>query len=102
MAKGKNVDADDGSQKALIASIISFFFPGLGLLLSRENKMLGVIVFAVAITADVVIFVVGTIGLLCFIGALLYPATLIVHLLAAVHTYDKMTKEGGGKPIMFG
>ena len=86
----------------LFAGIISLFFPGIGLLLSKEKKVMGVLIFVGVLVADVVIFLVGTVlTLLCFIGFILYFLTPIFNVLAAIHSYDVLKKEQGGTPILF-
>jgi len=90
------------SNKALLATIISFLLPGLGLLLSKENKVKGVLVFFLVMIADVVSFVVAYTLTLCCIGLFLFMVPVVIHIIAAVHTHDLIVKEEKeGKPIIF-
>ena len=91
----------DNSNKALMGCIISLILPGIGLLLSKNYKTMGIVIFIIAIVADIIIFFLGSIGALCIVGMLIWVLIPIVHLLAAIHSYDSIVKEEGGKPIMF-
>lgn len=89
------------SNRALLAAIVSFFLPGLGLLLS-ENKVKGVLIFIVAMIADGIIIFVSTVLTICLVGFVLYFGVTLVHILAAVHSYDTMMKEEKiGKALLF-
>jgi hypothetical protein len=94
------------------AAVISFFFPGIGLLLLGRNelKALGVKIFvaylvltiAIPITIGVVGGVLGIYGLWS-IWRLAYLARLLLHPLAMVHTHDATVKlyPHLGQPILF-
>ena len=91
------------SNTPLLGALISFFLPGLGLLLSKENKFKGGIIFLIAMVADFVSIIVATVLTLCIVGIILYLAPLVIHFLAAIHTHDVLVKEEkGGKPLVFG
>jgi len=91
-----------GTSNAVVGAIISFFFPGLGLLLSPDKKMLGIMVFIAVFIVDVVAMVVGGIGAaICFLPIVFFLAIPLAHLVAILHTYDVLTKEAGGNPILF-
>lgn len=90
------------SNNPIIGALVSFFLPGLGLLLGKCHRKLGVMVFVAAMVAICAIVVAGIFGtLMCFFGFLLYMAIPVIHITAAVHTYDVLQKEEGGKPIFF-
>ncbi len=90
------------SNTPLLGALISFFFPGLGLLLSKENKFKGVLVFVIAMIADFTSIVVATVLTMCVIGFFIYLAPLFIHFLAAVHSHDVLAKEEkSGKPLVF-
>jgi hypothetical protein len=90
------------SNKALVAALISFFLPGFGLFLSKQNKIKGLLIFIIAVIADVISIVIGLIFTLCLFGVLFFAAPLVIHILAAVHTHDVIVKEDkSGKPILF-
>ncbi len=90
------------SNKAIVGAIISLFLPGLGLLLSKNYKMKGVLIFILAIIADIVSVFVGAVLTLCLIGLVLFAVPPVIHILAAVYTHDKMVvEEKSGKPIVF-
>jgi hypothetical protein len=94
------------------AAVLSFFFPGIGLLLlgRSELKALGVKIFvgylvltvALPVAVGVVGSVVGMYGLWS-IWQLAYLARLIIHPLAMIHTHDATVKIAPqlGQPLVF-
>lgn len=93
--------SEPGSDRAIIAALISLVLPGLGLLISKEKRMIGILIFVCAMIANGVFAVIGSIGLMCVVGAIFYVGIPVVHVLACVHTYDTIKKEEGGEPILF-
>ncbi len=92
----------EGSNNIIVGAVISFFFPGLGLLLSKDKKMLGIMVFVGVMIADVAIMFVGGIGAaICLVPGILFLLMPVFNLVAALHTHDELQKESGGKPILF-
>ncbi|MBN2477668.1 hypothetical protein JXB01_00075 [Candidatus Micrarchaeota archaeon] len=88
--------------KAILGAVISFFLPGLGLLLTENyDRFKAILMFIGLLIADMILFFVGTIGLLCVVGLFLYFVPLLIHIGAAVYTYDMFMKEQKGKPIYF-
>ena len=85
----------------ILAAFVSLILPGVGLLFSRQNKILGVVILVLAVVADAIIFTIGAIGALCVVGAIVWLLIPVVHILAAIHTYDVFMKERKGKPIVF-
>lgn len=100
--KAANAAKPTGANNALAGALISLILPGLGLLLSERRKMAGVLIFMAVVVVDMVAFVVGGVGAaLCFIPIVFLFAIPIAHLLAALHSYDVLTKEAGGNPFLF-
>ncbi len=98
MAENNQTD----SNLPLFAGILSLFLPGLGLLLSKEKKVWGIAIFVGVLVVDIVISLIGMVGLfLCLIGPLLWLVIPVIHALVAIHSYDVVKKEQGGKPIFF-
>ena len=90
------------SNKPLLGALISFFFPGLGLLLSEENKSKGVLIFVIAMLADFTCWTLATLLAICILPIILYFAPILIHFLAALHSHDVLIKEEkGGKPVIF-
>ncbi|MFA5105365.1 MAG: hypothetical protein WC506_00195 [Candidatus Micrarchaeia archaeon] len=91
-----------GSDKSLIGGIVSLFFPGLGLLLTEDKKVAGVAMFVCAMIVDFVVLMFGAIGtFLCVIGFLLWLIIPIVHVAAAIYTYDSIKKAQGEAGLIF-
>ena len=93
-------------------AIVSFFFPGLGLLFlpNPQLKSLGIKVFVgyviVMIGLPITIAVVaGLTGIyaLGYLGSLLHLFRLVIHPAAMLHTHDATVKMNPalGKPILF-
>ena len=105
MAKKKIVrerkEAKTDTTWPVIASFVSLILPGIGLLFSGRNKVLGLVILIMAVVADLIIAVVAGIGTLCLVGIVLWLLIPVVHVLAAIHTYDTFMKERGSKPILF-
>jgi len=90
------------SNNALLGAIISLFFPGIGLILSRDNKFKGILVFIIAMLADFAAITIASILTLCVVGVVLFALPFFIHVLAAIHTHDVIVKEdNSGKPMLF-
>jgi len=76
-----------------VAALVSFFFPGLGLLFVPNKAGLGVGIFVAYI-------ILATISILLVIGICLAP---IANILIAIHSWDEAAKASGGQfqPILF-
>ena len=94
---------DSNSQYLPLAGgLISLFLPGLGLLLSAEKKMAGIAIFVIAMVIDFLVVLFGAIGiLLCLVGFMLWIIVPIVHVVAAIYTYDSLKKEQGLSGFIF-
>lgn len=86
---------------AVIGAVISLFLPGLGLLLSKNNKWLGILIFIVAIIADAICVGLGFLGFtgfICVITLLLFifPFVIpVIHIIAAIHSFVVISGEKG-------
>jgi hypothetical protein len=87
--------------RALMGAVVSFVFPGLGLLLTADKKFKGILIFIGAMVLDVVCFLIGSLGILCIIPFIFWLAIPLIHFVAALHSYDVLIKEAKGKPIIF-
>lgn len=98
MAKSES----SGSDRSLLGGIVSLFFPGLGLLFTNDKKVSGIAIFVCAMLADFLVLTFGTIGtLLCGIGFLLWLIIPIIHVVAAIYSYDSLKNERGESGIIF-
>jgi hypothetical protein len=83
----------------IVPALISFFFPGLGLLFVPNKAGLGIGIFAgtiaYAIVATILTFVV--------VGICLFIAMPIINIAAAIHSWDEAAKNSNGQfqPIYF-
>ncbi len=84
-----------------IPALISFFFPGLGLLFLPNKVGLGVSIFAGFVALNIVLFILAVVTL--GLGSCLFLAVPLLNVTAAVHSYDAAAKESNGKyqPILF-
>lgn len=87
------------------AAVVSFFFPGIGLLLlgRDELKPLGVKIFIAYLVVTIAMPIAFGLGGLWFIWQLTYLIRLLVHPLAMIHTHDATVKAfpNLGQPILF-
>ncbi|HZG53235.1 MAG TPA: zinc ribbon domain-containing protein [Pyrinomonadaceae bacterium] len=83
----------------VVPALVSFFFPGLGLLFVPNKAGLGIGIFAgtiaYAIVATILTFVV--------VGICLFIAMPIINIVAAIHSWDEAAKNSNGQfqPIYF-
>ncbi len=84
-----------------IPALISFFFPGLGLLFVPNKVGPGVSIFAGYVALNIVLFILALVTL--GIGSCLFLAVPLLNVAAAVHSYDVAAKESNGKyqPVLF-
>ncbi|MCA1566721.1 MAG: hypothetical protein LC803_13970 [Acidobacteria bacterium] len=82
-----------------VPALVSFFFPGLGLLFVPNKAGLGIGIFAgtiaYAIVATILTFVV--------VGICLFIAMPLINIAAAIHSWDEAAKNSNGQfqPIYF-
>ncbi len=83
------------------AAIISLIIPGLGLFLiyPEDKKQTGLLITAGLIFADIVCFGMGLVGLFFLVGLCCFFFIPLIHLGAAVYTYNEALKLKGGKPL---
>jgi len=87
------------STNSILGAIISLFLPGIGLLLSKTKKLLGIAVFIGAIIADTISMFLFSAGCIC-IMILMLLVPVLVHFGAAIFTYNTIVGEDkSGKPI---
>jgi hypothetical protein len=82
-----------------IAALISFFFPGLGLLLVPNKQGLGIGIFV----GWIVLLGICILLTFVFIGLCLFLLLPLAHIAAAIHSWDEAAKASGGQfqPILF-
>ncbi len=83
----------------IVPALVSFFFPGLGLLFVPNKAGLGIGIFAGTIGYAIV----ATILTFVFIGICLFMVMPIINIAAAIHSYDEAAKNSNGQfqPIYF-
>jgi hypothetical protein len=91
-----------------VPALISFFFPGLGLLFVPGKAGLGFFIFAADVIGKVLLVIIYlgftaiTFGIGAFTGCcfLLLP---LVNVVAGIHSYDTAAKLSGGQfqPLLF-
>lgn len=89
-----------------LAAIISFFFPGLGLLLVPNKLPLALGIFGGALVLSIILFALALIFSYAELGICslcVFPLPLLVGLGAAVFTFDEAAKLSNGqyKPLVF-
>lgn len=82
-----------------VAAVVSFFFPGLGLLFVPNKAGLGIGIFA----ATIGYAIIATILTFFVIGVCLFIVMPLINIAAAIHSWDEAAKASGGqfKPILF-
>lgn len=82
-----------------VPALVSFFFPGLGLLFVPNKAGIGIGIFA----ATIAYAIVATILTFVFIGICLFVAMPIINIGAAIHSWDEAAKNSNGQfqPIYF-
>lgn len=82
-----------------IPALVSFFFPGIGLLFVPGKQGLGFAIFAGFIGFWVVTFILSFV----FIGFCLMLVSPLLNIGAAIHSYDEAAKQSNGQfqPILF-
>lgn len=83
----------------VIPALVSFFFPGLGLLFVPDKAGLGIGIFA----AYLVLGVIGVVLTFVLIGLCVFMLMPIANIAAAIHSWDEAAKTSGGQfqPILF-
>lgn len=82
-----------------IPALVSFFFPGLGLLFVPNKAGLGIGIFA----ATLAYAVIATILTFVAVGLCLFMVMPLINIAAAVHSWDEAAKASNGQfqPILF-
>ncbi|HEX8127631.1 MAG TPA: hypothetical protein VF527_00790 [Pyrinomonadaceae bacterium] len=82
-----------------VPALVSFFFPGLGLLFVPNKAGLGIAIFA----GTLAYAVVATILTFVAIGLCLFMVMPIINIAAAIHSWDEAAKNSNGQfqPILF-
>ncbi|HEV2801650.1 MAG TPA: hypothetical protein VGW12_14345 [Pyrinomonadaceae bacterium] len=82
-----------------VPALVSFFFPGLGLLFVPNKAGLGIAIFA----GTIAYAIVATILTFVFVGICLFIAMPIINIAAAIHSWDEAAKNSNGQfqPILF-
>ncbi|MFL6230271.1 MAG: hypothetical protein ACJ741_15975 [Pyrinomonadaceae bacterium] len=82
-----------------VPAIISLFLPGIGLLLVPNKQGLGIGIFV----GYIVLWIITFLLTFLFIGICLFLLFPLVHIAAAVHSWDEAAKVSGGQfqPILF-
>jgi hypothetical protein len=90
-----------GEVDPIIATVISLVIPFLGLyLVWPEDKKTTAILYTVAgLAADAVVFVIGFIMTFFVIGVCCFFLIPVIHLAAALYTYNEAMKATGGKTL---
>ena len=83
----------------IVPALVSFFFPGLGLLFVPNKAGLGIGIFA----GTIAYAIVATILTFVFIGICLFIAMPLINIAAAIHSWDEAAKNSNGQfqPIYF-
>ncbi|MCD1294128.1 hypothetical protein CUJ83_03860 [Methanocella sp. CWC-04] len=84
-----------------MAAIISLLIPGLGLFLiyPEDKKQTGILITLGLIFADIVTFIAGLILVWFLVGLCCFFFVPVIHIGAAVYTYNEAQKLAGGKPL---
>jgi hypothetical protein len=84
-----------------VPAILSFFLPGIGLLMVPNKQKLAFTVLGgyVGLIFVMILLTFVTLG----IGACLFPLLIIANVGAAIHSWDEAAKVSGGQfqPILF-
>jgi hypothetical protein len=88
-----------GATHPAIPALISFFFPGIGLLFVPNKAGLGIGIFA----ATLAYAVIATILTFVVVGVCLFMVMPLINIAAAIHSWDEAAKASNGQfqPILF-
>lgn len=87
------------SMHPAVPALVSFFFPGLGLLFVPNKAGFGIAIFALTIGYAILAFILSFV----FIGFCLFLIMPIINIVAAIHSWDEAAKTSNGQfnPILF-
>lgn len=87
------------SMHPAVPALVSFFFPGLGLLFVPNKAGFGIAIFALTIGYAILAFILSFV----FIGFCLFLVMPIINIVAAIHSWDEAAKTSNGQfqPILF-
>jgi ribosomal protein L40E len=93
--------AAPGEMDPILATVISLIIPGLGLYFvwPEDKKMTAILATIGCLAADAVVFVVGIILSFFLIGLCCFFLVPLIHLGAALYTYNEAMKLTGGKTL---
>ncbi|MDQ1612029.1 MAG: hypothetical protein QOG00_1960 [Pyrinomonadaceae bacterium] len=83
----------------IVPALVSFFFPGIGLLFVPNKAGLGIAIFA----GTLAYAVVATILTFVAVGLCLFMVMPLINIAAAIHSWDEAAKNSNGQfqPILF-
>ncbi|OPY29156.1 MAG: Double zinc ribbon [Methanocella sp. PtaU1.Bin125] len=90
-----------GEMDPILATVISLIIPGLGLYFvwPEDKKTMAILYTVVLLAADAVTVVVGIILSFFLIGLCCFFLIPVIHLGAALYTYNEAMKVTGGKTL---
>jgi hypothetical protein len=82
-----------------VPAIVSFFFPGIGLLFVPNKAGLGIGIFAATLAYTVVAIILTFVA----VGLCLFMVMPLINIAAAIHSWDEAAKASNGQfqPILF-
>ncbi len=93
--------AAGGEMDPILATVISLIIPGLGLYFvwPEDKKTMAILIAVVLLAADAAVVVFGIILTMVLIGLCCFFLVPVIHLGAAVYTYNEAMKATGGKTL---
>lgn len=90
-----------GEMDPILATLISLIIPGLGLYFvwPEDKKTMAILTAVVLLAADAAVVVIGIILTMVLIGLCCFFFVPVIHLGAAVYTYNEAMKATGGKTL---
>lgn len=90
-----------GEMDPILATLISLIIPGLGLYFvwPEDKKTMAILTAVVLLAADAAVVVIGIILTMVLIGLCCFFLVPVIHLGAAVYTYNEAMKATGGKTL---
>jgi hypothetical protein len=82
-----------------IPALVSFFFPGIGLLFVPNKAGLGIGIFAATLAYTVIAIILTFVA----VGLCLFMVMPLINIAAAIHSWDEAAKTSNGQfqPILF-
>ncbi len=90
-----------GEMDPVLATVISLIIPGLGLYFvwPEDKKMMAILITVVLLAADAAITFMGIILIFVLVGLCCFFLIPVIHLGAALFTYNEAMKATGGKTL---